>query len=59
MATMNSTNPTLHLCSPAAGANVSGGGGSSSVFTRALHAAQARKMHQRKQLPGFAVSNSK
>uniref|UniRef100_A0A0E0G9V6 Uncharacterized protein n=1 Tax=Oryza nivara TaxID=4536 RepID=A0A0E0G9V6_ORYNI len=59
MATMNSTNPTLHLCSPAAGANVSGGGGSSSVFTRALHAAQARKMHQRKQLPGSAVSNSK
>uniref|UniRef100_A0A0D9ZGN8 Aminotransferase-like plant mobile domain-containing protein n=1 Tax=Oryza glumipatula TaxID=40148 RepID=A0A0D9ZGN8_9ORYZ len=44
---------------PAAGANVSGGGGSSSVFTRALHAAQARKMHQRKQLPGSAVSNSK
>ncbi|BAS94496.1 Os05g0471900 [Oryza sativa Japonica Group] len=48
-----------HLCSPAAGANVSGGGGSSSVFTRVLHAAQARKMHQRKQLPGSAVSNSK
>ncbi|XP_066163192.1 uncharacterized protein [Oryza sativa Japonica Group] len=39
-----------HLCSPAAGANVSGGSGSSSVLTRALHAARARKMYQRKQL---------
>uniref|UniRef100_A0A0E0KGT4 Ubiquitin-like protease family profile domain-containing protein n=1 Tax=Oryza punctata TaxID=4537 RepID=A0A0E0KGT4_ORYPU len=48
-----------HLCSPAAGANVSDGGGSSSVFTRALHAARAKQMYQRKQLPGSAVSNSK
>nr|BAD31590.1 hypothetical protein [Oryza sativa Japonica Group] len=31
----------------------------SSVFTRALHAARARKMYQRKQLAGSAVSNSK
>uniref|UniRef100_A0A0D9YSW0 Aminotransferase-like plant mobile domain-containing protein n=1 Tax=Oryza glumipatula TaxID=40148 RepID=A0A0D9YSW0_9ORYZ len=55
MATMNNTlsAPILrdaHLCSLAAGANVSGGSGSSSVFTRALHAARARKMYQRKQL---------
>ncbi|EEC73277.1 hypothetical protein OsI_07420 [Oryza sativa Indica Group] len=55
MATMNNTlsAPILrdtHLCSPAAGANVSGGSGSSSVLTRALHAARARKMYQRKQL---------
>uniref|UniRef100_A0A0E0NFI4 Uncharacterized protein n=1 Tax=Oryza rufipogon TaxID=4529 RepID=A0A0E0NFI4_ORYRU len=64
MATMNNTlsAPILrdtHLCSPAAGANVSGGSGSSSVLTRALHAARARKMYQQKQLAGIAVSNSK
>uniref|UniRef100_A0A0D9XKE5 Aminotransferase-like plant mobile domain-containing protein n=1 Tax=Leersia perrieri TaxID=77586 RepID=A0A0D9XKE5_9ORYZ len=37
--------------------NVSGG--SSSLFTKALHVARSRKMYQRKQLPGIAVSNSK